>query len=69
MNYAEDLAQRLFDVNPHLDATGRAGAVIDAAWPLAVADLGVKSARYNFWYDEDFPSDLVTAYAVLQKIS
>jgi hypothetical protein len=69
MHYAEDLAQRLFDANPQLDATGRAGAVIDAAWPLAVADLGVKSAQYSFWYDEDFPSDLVTAYAVLQKIS
>ncbi len=69
MNYAEDLAQRLFDANPQLDATGRAGAVIDAAWPLAVADLGRKSAQYRFWYDEDFPSDLVTAYAVLQKIS
>jgi hypothetical protein len=66
MNYVEDLAQRLFDANPRLDATGRAGAVINAAWPLAVADLGVKSARYSFWYDEDFPNDLVTAYSALQ---
>ena len=69
MNYAEDLAQRLFDTNPALDAGDHAGAVIDAAWPMAVADLGRKSAQYSFWYDEDFDSDLVTAYAGLQKIS
>jgi hypothetical protein len=38
MNYAEDLAQRLFDANSQLDATGRAGAVIDAAWPWLILE-------------------------------
>ena len=67
MIYAERLAQRLFDSNPDLDATGTAGAVLDAAWPLVVQDCGVKSAQWSFWYDEDFPSEVVTAYADLQR--
>jgi len=67
MYYAERLAQRLFEINPTLDSTGRAGAVLDAAWPMVVKDCGVKSAQWSFWYDEDFPSDLVTAYAELQQ--
>jgi hypothetical protein len=67
MIYAERLAQRLFDSDPTLDATGPAGAVLDAAWPLVVKDCGVKSAQWSFWYDEDFPSELVTAYADLQR--
>ena len=68
MIYAERLAQRLFELHPNLDATGPAGAVLDAAWPLVVRDCGVKSAQWSFWYDEDFPSDLVTAYASLQRL-
>jgi hypothetical protein len=67
MYYAERLAQRLFEINPGLDSTGRAGEVLDAAWPMVVKDCGVKSAQWSFWYDEDFPSDVVTAYAELQQ--
>jgi hypothetical protein len=67
VTYAERLAQRLYEINAQLDSTGRAGAVLDAAWPLAVTDLGRKSAQWSFWYDEDFASDLVTAYAHLQQ--
>jgi len=68
MIYTERLAQRLFDIDPTLDATGAAGAVLDRAWPLAVQDLGVKSAQWSFWYDEDFPSEVVTAYAERQRL-
>jgi len=65
--YSEELAQRVYDQNPDLDASGRADAVLDAGWPIAVADLGKKSAQYKFAYDEDFPSDFVSAYAWLQQ--
>ena len=68
MIYAERLAQRLFELDPAIDATGPAGAVLDAAWPLAVQDLGVKSAQWSFWYDEDFPSEVVTVYAERQRL-
>ena len=67
MIYAERLAQRLYEINPTLDASGPAGPVLDAAWPMVVRDLGIRSAQWSFWYDQDFPSELVTAYAALQR--
>lgn len=65
--YSEELAQKVFDQNPNLDASGKADAVLDAGWPFAVADLGKKSAQHKFVYDEDFPSDFVSAYSYLQQ--
>ena len=44
-------------------------AILDAAFEIAVKDLGKKRAQYYFRYDEDFPSDVVTAYNHLQKKS
>jgi hypothetical protein len=67
MYYSEELARKVFAQNPNLDATGKADAVLDAGWPFAVADLGKKSAQYKFVYDEDFPSDFVSAYYELQN--
>lgn len=69
MYYSEELAQKVFDQNPNLDATGKADAVLDAGWPIAVADLGKKSAQHKFAYDEDFPSDFVSMYYQLQQQS
>ena len=65
--YHEQLAQEVFDMNPDLNASGRAEEVLDAAWPLMVRDLGKKAAYGKLNYDEDFPSDFVSAYADLQK--
>lgn len=65
MYYYEKLATKLFEKNPELNYTGMADEVLDAAWPLVVEDCGKKAARYMFNYDEDFPSDLVSAYAYL----
>ena len=65
--YYEQLAQEVFDMNPNLDASGRAEEVLDAAYPLMVRDLGKKAAFGKLNYDEDFPSDFVSAYADLQK--
>lgn len=67
--YAEQLAQELYKHNPNLDLSGRAEALFEAAWPLAVRDLGFKRARWEFGYDEDFPGDLTSAYAYFQKLA
>ncbi len=67
MYYSEELARKVFALNPNLSASGRADELLDAAWPIAVQDLGKKSAESKFAYDEDFPSDFVSAYAELQK--
>jgi hypothetical protein len=63
-SYAEDLAKQVFDANPNIKDEN---AVLDAAWPIAVKDLGNKRAMSVFNYDEDFPSDLVSVYGWLQK--
>lgn len=65
--YAEQLAQELYTLNPNLDLTGNAEALFQVAWPLAVRDLGITRARWEFGYDEDFPGDLSSAYAYLQR--
>lgn len=63
-SYAEDLAKQVFDANPNIKDEN---AVLDAAWPIVVQDLGKKTAMSMFNYDEDFPSDLVSVYDWLQK--
>jgi hypothetical protein len=65
--YYEKLADEVFALNPNLDTSGRADDVLNAAYPLMVRDLGQKGARYKLNYDEDFPSDFVSAYGELKK--
>jgi hypothetical protein len=66
--YYEKLAQEVFDMDPNLDTSGRADDVLNAAFPLIVRDLGSKKRANNLLnYDEDFPSDFVSAYADLQR--
>jgi hypothetical protein len=65
--YVEELAQKVFDLNPNLSTEGRAEELLDVAWPIAVKDLGKQSAQYKFTFDEDFSSDFVSMYAQLQK--
>ena len=65
--YYEQLAQKMFDLNPNFNIKGRADDLINAAWPEAVKDLGKKRAQWEFNYDEDFISDFVSAYGELQR--
>ena len=65
--YCEQLAKKVFGENPELNSSGSASEVLDAAYTIARNDLGDRRARALFTYDEDFPGDLVTAYAYLQK--
>jgi hypothetical protein len=66
--YYERLAQEVFDMNPNLDTSGRADDLLNAAFPLIVRDLGSKKRANNLLnYDEDFPSDFVSAYGELKK--
>jgi hypothetical protein len=65
--YYEKLARKVFDENPNLDTSGRAREVMDAGFKIAVADLGKKQAQGLFGYDEDFPSDFVSAYSELKR--
>ena len=65
-SWAEELAKTVFDMNPNLSAKGKADELQDAGFKIAVEKVGKKRAQYDFGYDEDFPSDFVSAYNWLQ---
>ena len=65
--YYEQLAQKMFDLNPDFSTKGRCDELLNAAFPIAVQDLGKKRAQWEFGYDEDFVSDFVSAYGHLQR--
>jgi len=59
-SFAEDV----FAINPNITAEND---VLDVGFDVVKKALGLKSARYYFWYHEDFPSDLVNEYFWLQQ--
>ena len=59
-SFAEDV----FAINPNITAEND---VLDLGFDVVKKALGWKSARYYFWYHEDFPSDLINEYFWLQQ--
>ena len=59
-SFAEDV----FAINPNITAEND---VLDLGFDVVKKALGLKSARYYFWYHEDFPADLVSEYFWLQQ--
>ena len=59
-SFAEDV----FAINPEITAEND---VLDLGFDVVKKALGLKSARYYFWYHEDFPSDLINEYFWLQQ--
>jgi hypothetical protein len=59
-SFAEDV----FAINPNITAEND---VLDLGFDVVKKALGLKSARYYFWYHEDFPSDLINEYIWLQQ--
>ena len=41
--------------------------IIEAGFNLMKQQLGLKSARYYFYYHEDYPSDVVNEYIWLEQ--
>jgi len=61
-NYAEQLAQKLFNQDSALD---NADTILDLGYDIAKVDLGARAQ--GVFRDEDFPSDFVSAYHYLKK--
>ena len=59
-SFAEDV----FAINPSITAEND---VLDLGFEVVRKAQGLRSARYYFWYHEDFPSDLVNEYFWLQQ--
>ena len=57
-------AQDVFAINPNITEEND---VLDLGFDVVKKALGLKSARYYFWYHEDFPADLVSEYFWLQQ--
>ena len=43
--------------------------ILNAAFKILYDEVGSKAARYHFYYDNDFISDLITEYRYLQQDS
>jgi hypothetical protein len=41
--------------------------ILDAGFKLMKEQMGLKSARYYFYYHEDFPADLINEYTWLES--
>ena len=52
-------AQDVFAVNPELTAEND---ILALGFEIVKKAQGLKSARYYFWYHEDFPADLISEY-------
>lgn len=58
------LAEQIFEVAPGIDSEAE---LLDAGFERMRAEQGLKTARYYFWYHEDFPADFVSEYFWLQR--
>ena len=59
-SFAEDV----FATNPNITAEND---VLDLGFEVVKKAQGLQAAKYYFWYDEDFPSDLINEYFWLQQ--
>lgn len=60
---AEQWAQKLYDDNPNLGND----ELVKFGYELVKSEVGTKTAKYLFAYDEDFADDFIGAYQYLQQ--
>ena len=58
------LAQEIFEATPDIATENQ---LLGAGFDKIKDQRGIKTARYLFWYDEDFPSDFVSEYFWIQR--
>lgn len=58
------LAQEIFEVKPNISTENQ---LLEVGFNTMKDQRGSKTARYFFWYDEDFPSDFVSEYFWIQR--
>ena len=58
------LAEEIFAENPNVTSEDQ---LLGLGFERLRKQEGSKSARYYFWYHEDFPSDYVSEYFWLQR--
>ena len=58
------LAQDIFEVEPDIASEKE---LLGVGFDKMKDQCGIKTARYLFWYDEDFPADFVSEYFWMQR--
>lgn len=58
------IAEKIFAADPDIKSEDE---VLGQAFARIRAESGIRSARYYIWYNEDYPSDLVSEYFWLQR--
>lgn len=58
------LAEQVFKLNPNIQSEDK---LLGLGFDCMRVQESLKTARYYFWYDEDFPSDFVSEYFWLQR--
>ena len=65
-NYAEQLAEKVFKINPDLVLENE---ILNIGYKIAIEDLPKKHVNYMFSYNEDFPADFISAYSWIKNNS
>lgn len=60
----KSLAEQIFELNSGIKTESE---LLGVGFECMRAEQGSKTARYYFWYHEDFPSDFVSEYFWLQR--
>ena len=60
----KSLAEQIFEINSGIKTESE---LLGVGFERMRAEQGSKTARYYFWYHEDFPSDFVSEYFWLQR--
>jgi len=58
------IAEQIFATDPDINSEDE---VLGQAFDRIRAESGIRAARYYIWYNEDYPSDLVSEYFWLQR--
>lgn len=58
------LAQEIFEAKPNITTENE---LLEVGFDTMKDQQGSKTARYYFWYNEDFPSDFVSEYFWIQR--
>jgi hypothetical protein len=64
MSYATYLAAKLTE---DFEVFTKEGDVVKVAYEISLKEFGRNVTDYNFYYDEDFASDLVSEYFDINK--
>jgi hypothetical protein len=57
-------ARDVFAINPNIT---QENDILALGFETVKKTQGLQAAKYYFWYDEDFPADLVSEYFWLQQ--